>query len=126
MRAIALSERSVNARLVIAVSMVCVVGACSTGGQAVVATESTVSSAVTPTLAPSAPSRPHDLVMPDLRGMYWTDAEPALRTIGWTGVLDKAPDIPNAQYRKNSIAAQVPAPGQVITSDAVITLQFAA
>lgn len=58
--------------------------------------------------------------------MYWTDAEPALRTVGWTGVLVKAPDVTNSQYRKNSIAVQVPAPGQVVTSDAVITLQFAA
>ncbi|SBS74546.1 PASTA domain containing protein (fragment) [uncultured Mycobacterium sp.] len=63
--------------------------------------------------------------MPDLRGMYWTDAEPALRTIGWTGVLQKAPDLTNAPYQRNQIAAQVPAPGQVIAGDAVITLQFA-
>nr|WP_149441013.1 PASTA domain-containing protein [Mycolicibacterium sp. P1-5] len=63
--------------------------------------------------------------MPELRGMYWTDAEPALRTLGWTGVLSKAPDLPNAPYRRNQIAAQIPAPGQVIAGDAVITLQFA-
>lgn len=63
--------------------------------------------------------------MPDLRGMYWTDADPALRTLGWTGVLSKAPDLANSQYQSNHIAAQVPAPGQVIASDAVITLQFA-
>ncbi len=63
--------------------------------------------------------------MPDLRGMYWTDAEPALRTIGWTGVLDKAPDLTDSGYRSNQIAAQAPAPGQVIAGDAVITLQFA-
>ncbi|AKK29822.1 hypothetical protein AB431_27580 [Mycobacterium sp. EPa45] len=65
------------------------------------------------------------IVMPELRGMYWTDAEPALRTLGWTGVLSKAPDLPNSPYRKNQIAAQIPAPGQVIAGDAVITLQFA-
>ncbi|WP_445167472.1 PASTA domain-containing protein [Mycolicibacterium sp. Dal123E01] len=64
--------------------------------------------------------------MPDLRGLYWTDAEPALRTVGWTGVLSKAADLTNSQYRPNQIAAQAPAPGQVIDSDAVITLQFAA
>ena len=63
--------------------------------------------------------------MPDLRGMYWTDADPVLRTLGWTGVLSKAPDLANSQYRRNQIAAQVPAPGQVIAGDAVITLQFA-
>jgi serine/threonine-protein kinase len=63
--------------------------------------------------------------MLDLRGMYWTDADPALRTLGWTGVLSKAPDLTNTQYRRNQIAAQMPAPGQVIAGDAVITLQFA-
>ena len=63
--------------------------------------------------------------MPDLRGMFWTDAEPALRTVGWTGVLSKAPDLTNTPYGRNQIAAQVPSPGQVIASDAVITLQFA-
>lgn len=63
--------------------------------------------------------------MPELRGMYWADAEPALRTIGWTGVLVKADDLPNSPYRQNQIAAQIPAPGQVIAGDAAITLQFA-
>ena len=63
--------------------------------------------------------------MPDLRGLYWADAGPALRTIGWTGVLEKASDLPNSPYRQNQIAAQTPAPGQVIAGDAAITLQFA-
>jgi len=63
--------------------------------------------------------------MPDLRGMYWNVADPTLRTVGWTGVLSKAPDLTNSQYLSNQIAAQVPAPGQVIANDAVITLQFA-
>ncbi|EHB54750.1 PASTA domain containing protein [Mycolicibacterium rhodesiae JS60] len=111
--------------LVIAASAACVLGACATGGKSVVATESSVSGAVTQTIVSSPPTRPHDLVMPDLRGMYWTDAEPALRTVGWTGVLEKAPDLTNSPYRPNQIAAQVPAPGQVIASDAMITLQFA-
>ncbi|MBB3601411.1 serine/threonine-protein kinase [Mycolicibacterium sp. BK556] len=111
--------------LIFAASTACVLGACTTGGHSVVATDSTTTTAVAPTIVATTPTRPHDLVMPDLRGMYWADAEPALRTIGWTGVLEKAADIPGAPYRKNSIAAQVPAPGQVIASDAVITLQFA-
>jgi serine/threonine-protein kinase len=111
--------------LAIAASVACIAGACATGGKSVVATESTATSAVAPTLPASPPTRPHDLVMPDLRGMYWYDAEPALRTIGWTGALNKAPDLPNSPYKHNQIASQIPAPGQVITSDAMITLQFA-
>ena len=63
--------------------------------------------------------------MPDLRGMDWADADPALRTLGWTGVLSKATDLANTEFRKSQIAAQMPAPGQVMASDAVITLQFA-
>lgn len=102
-------------------------GACSTGGEPVVATNSAVTTSAMPT-HPSQPStrRTDSLVMPDLRGLYWSTAEPALRTIGWTGVLSKASDVTNSQYRPNQIAEQVPGPGQVIASDAVITLQFAA
>jgi serine/threonine-protein kinase len=102
-----------------------VVGACSTGGHSVVA-DSTATSALTSTSWANPPAHPHDfLVMPDLRGMYWTIADPTLRTVGWTGVLSKAPDLTNSQYLSNQIAAQAPAPGQVIANDAVITLQFA-
>ncbi|BCI92426.1 hypothetical protein NIIDMKKI_76320 [Mycobacterium kansasii] len=36
-------------------------------------------------------SRGNQFVMPDLSGMFWTDAEPRLRALGWTGVLDKGP-----------------------------------
>ncbi len=34
-------------------------------------------------------SRGNQFIMPDLRGQFWTDAEPRLRALGWTGVLDK-------------------------------------
>ncbi|GAY14094.1 PASTA domain-containing protein [Mycobacterium sp. shizuoka-1] len=92
-----------------------------------VATESNTTGAVATIRTPSPSTRPPDsLVMPDLRGMYWVDAERALRTVGWTGVLSKAPDLTNSPYRRNQIAAQVPAPGQIIATDAMITLQFAA
>lgn len=111
--------------LVIAGCTVCVVGACSSGGHAVVASDSSIASALTPTRTANPATRPHDLVMPELRGMYWVDAVPVLRTLGWTGVLSKAPDLTDSGYGSNQIAAQAPAPGQVIAGDAVITLQFA-
>lgn len=62
--------------------------------------------------------------MPDLRGMYWTDAEPRLRALGWTGALDKGPDLTDTGYRHHQIAAQDPGPGQLLATDAAITLQF--
>ncbi len=31
--------------------------------------------------------------MPDVSGLLWTDAEPQLRALGWTGVLDRGPDV---------------------------------
>ncbi|KDE99576.1 hypothetical protein Y900_011645 [Mycolicibacterium aromaticivorans JS19b1 = JCM 16368] len=102
------------------------IGACSSAGQPVVAPDSagpTATSAITQ--SPQARSS-EALVMPDLRGMYWAYADSALRTLGWTGVLDKGPNLPNTPYARNQIAMQTPAPGQVIAGDAVITLQFAA
>ena len=36
-------------------------------------------------------SRGNQFIMPDLRGMFWADAEPRLRALGWTGVLTRAP-----------------------------------
>jgi hypothetical protein len=47
------------------------------------------SSALTPppssatTTSPSTTSAPRNLVMPDVVGMYWVDAEPLLRAAGW-------------------------------------------
>src|SRR5699024_10561803 len=38
-------------------------------------------------------SRGNQFVMPDLSGLFWTDAEPQLRALGWTGMLIKGPDV---------------------------------
>jgi hypothetical protein len=112
--------------LIITASTVFLIGACSSAGQPVVATESSATTAA-PAITRSPQARSRDaLVMPDLRGMYWADADPALATLGWSGVLDKGPSLTNTPYARNQIAVQTPAPGQVIASDAVITLQFAA
>jgi eukaryotic-like serine/threonine-protein kinase len=69
-------------------------------------------------------SEPTQIVMPTLTGKYWTDAEPELRHAGWTGVLDKGPDVPVTPDRRNSIVSQQPSPGAHIAPDARITLQF--
>src|ERR1700761_562610 len=37
-------------------------------------------------------SKGNQFIMPDVTGMFWTDAEPRLRNYGWTGALDRGPD----------------------------------
>jgi beta-lactam-binding protein with PASTA domain len=62
--------------------------------------------------------------MPDLSGMYWTDAEPRLRALGWTGVLDKGPDVDAGGSLHAKVVRQSPAPGTGVNKDGIITLSF--
>ena len=71
-------------------------------------------------------SRGNQFTMPDLRGQFWTDAEPRLRALGWTGVLDKGADARDSGQRTNAVVTQSPAPGSTVNFDATITLSFAA
>jgi serine/threonine-protein kinase len=64
-------------------------------------------------------------VMPDLVGQFWTDAEPRLRALGWTGVLDRGADVQNSGQRTNAVVTQSPAPGTAVDFGARITLSFA-
>ncbi|TRW89244.1 Stk1 family PASTA domain-containing Ser/Thr kinase [Mycolicibacterium sp. 018/SC-01/001] len=70
-------------------------------------------------------SRGNQFVMPDLTGQFWTDAEPRLRALGWTGVLDKGADVQNSGQRTNAVVNQSPAPGSAVNYGARITLNFA-
>ncbi len=70
-------------------------------------------------------SRGNQFVMPDLTGMFWTDAEPRLRALGWTGVLDKGADVQNSGQQTNAVVNQNPAPGTGVTYGSRITLNFA-
>jgi beta-lactam-binding protein with PASTA domain len=70
-------------------------------------------------------SRGNQFVMPDLRGMFWTDAEPRLRALGWTGFLDKGADVPNSGQRTNAVVNQSPSPGTPVTFGSTVTLNFA-
>lgn len=71
---------------------------------------------------PSAP--PTDIVMPNLVGMYWMDAEPQLRELGWTGAIVKGPNVPVALEDRNRVMTQEPPAGERVTRDGAITLQF--
>jgi serine/threonine-protein kinase len=70
-------------------------------------------------------SRGNQFVMPDLTGMFWTDAEPRLRALGWTGVLDKGGDVQNSGLRTNAVVTQSPPAGSGVNFNARITLSFA-
>ncbi len=70
-------------------------------------------------------SRGNQFVMPDLRGMFWTDAEPRLRALGWTGILDKGGDVQNSGQRTNAVARQSPATGSAVGFGGRVTLNFA-
>ncbi|MBS4728098.1 Stk1 family PASTA domain-containing Ser/Thr kinase [Mycobacterium sp. SM1] len=69
-------------------------------------------------------SKGNQFVMPDLSGLFWTEAEPQLRALGWTGVLIKGADVDAGGANHNRVVYQSPAPGQGVNKDAPITLKF--
>lgn len=69
-------------------------------------------------------SKGNQFVMPDLSGMFWTDAEPRLRALGWTGVLDKGPDVDAGGAQSHRVVYQSPPAGTGVKRDGVITLKF--
>lgn len=70
-------------------------------------------------------SRGNQFVMPDVRGMFWTDVEPLLRSLGWTGGLVRSADVPNSGQRTNAVVTQSPSSGSGVNFDANVTLAFA-
>ncbi|SOJ58162.1 Serine/threonine-protein kinase PknB [Mycobacterium simulans] len=69
-------------------------------------------------------SKGNQFVMPDLSGMFWTDAEPRLRALGWTGVLDKGADVDAGGSQHNRVVYQSPPAGTGVNRDGIITLKF--
>lgn len=70
-------------------------------------------------------SKGNQLIMPNLLGQFWVDAEPNLRALGWTGVLVKGADVPNSGQRTNAVVTQIPAAGGPLTFGGSVTLSFA-
>lgn len=68
----------------------------------------------------------NQFTMPDLRGQFWTDAEPRLRALGWTGGLDRGGDVRDSGQRTNAVVTQSPSAGSTVNFSATITLSFAA
>jgi beta-lactam-binding protein with PASTA domain len=69
-------------------------------------------------------SKGNQFVMPDVTGQFWTEAEPRLRALGWTGVLDKGPDVDAGGSQHNKIVYQNPPAGAGVNRDGIITLKF--
>ena len=69
-------------------------------------------------------SKGNQFIMPDVTGMFWTDAEPRLRTLGWTGILDRGPDVDAGGSQHNRVVYQSPSAGQGANKDGSITLKF--
>jgi beta-lactam-binding protein with PASTA domain len=70
-------------------------------------------------------SKGNQFVMPNLIGQFWTDAEPNLRALGWTGVLVKGPDVRDSGQRTNAVVTQNPPPGTGVNFSGSVTLAFA-
>ena len=69
-------------------------------------------------------SKGNQFVMPDVTGMFWTDAEPRLRTLGWTGILDRGPDVDAVAHNTTGWCTRARPPGQGTNKDGSITLKF--
>jgi beta-lactam-binding protein with PASTA domain len=69
-------------------------------------------------------SKGNQFVIPDLSGLFWTDAEPQLRALGWTGMLLKGADVDAGGSQHNRVVYQSPAAGQGLNKDGNITLKF--
>jgi eukaryotic-like serine/threonine-protein kinase len=69
-------------------------------------------------------SKGNQFLMPDLSGLVWTEAEPQLRSLGWTGILIKGADVDAGGSQRNRVVYQSPAAGQGTNKDGSITLKF--
>ncbi len=70
-------------------------------------------------------SRGNQFVMPNLVGQFWDDANPILRSLGWTGNLIKGSNVDNSGLRSNAVVVQNPSPGSAVNYGANISLSFA-
>lgn len=69
-------------------------------------------------------SKGNQFIMPNVTGMFWTDAEPLLRALGWTGVLVKGAEVDAGGDNHNKVVAQSPSSGDGVNRDANVTLTF--
>jgi len=70
-------------------------------------------------------SKGNQFTMPNLVGKFWVDAEPILRSLGWTGGLVPGPDVQNSGQKTNAVVTQNPPAGTGVNLGSPITLSFA-
>jgi serine/threonine protein kinase len=70
-------------------------------------------------------SRGNQFTMPDVSRMFWDAAEPLLRSLGWTGDLNKLANAQNSGVPSNGIVTQSPSAGALLKFGDPITLSFA-
>jgi serine/threonine-protein kinase len=90
-------------------------------GGIVIAAAACASETPSPTNTPPSVT---SIVVPDLVGLSWPDAERLLRGVGWSGTIVKTPNATGSQLPPNVVATQDPAPGTSISANSPITLQF--
>jgi beta-lactam-binding protein with PASTA domain len=69
-------------------------------------------------------SKGNQFVMPDVRGLFYVDAEPQLRGLGFTGPLLRGADVPAGDQNRNRVITQSPEPGTAVNNDGTITLSY--
>jgi eukaryotic-like serine/threonine-protein kinase len=69
-------------------------------------------------------SKGNQILMPDLMGQFWADAEPRLRALGWSGVMDRGADVDAGSSQHARIVSQSPSAGTAVNKDGIITLKF--
>ena len=70
-------------------------------------------------------SEGNQFTMPPLQGQFWVDAEPYLRSLGWTGELNKLSNAQNSGVPTNGVVTQSPAAGTPLKFGDPITISFA-
>src|SRR5204863_8442261 len=70
-------------------------------------------------------SEGNQFTMPPLQGQFWDAAEPYLRSLGWTGELNKLPNAQNSGVPSNGVVTQSPSAGTPLKFGDSITISFA-
>jgi len=69
-------------------------------------------------------SKGNQFIMPELKGKFWSDAEPLLRALGWTGILIPGPEVDAGGSQHFRVVSQNPSAGTAINYSGNVTLSF--
>ncbi|BBY29536.1 Stk1 family PASTA domain-containing Ser/Thr kinase [Mycolicibacterium sediminis] len=66
----------------------------------------------------------NQFVMPDLKNQFWDEAQQRLQSMGWTGGMDRGPDVPGGDAGRARVVAQDPPAGAGVAFGGRVTLSF--